>query len=361
MDPAPGGAVSARPAPRLLTALAGGVPDATPVWFMRQAGRYQPAYRQLRSRYGMLELANTPSLAAQVTVAPVQDLGVDAAILFSDIMVPVGPAGVDFEIREGVGPVVARPIRDAAGVAALREVEPARDLPEVLEAVERSVAALAGVPLIGFAGAPFTLASYLIEGRPSRQYVETKRLMWGDPLLWDALMQHLSRVVGAHLAAQAGAGASVLQVFDSWAGALSREDYTAQVAPHLRRLFAHLAPLGVPVIYFAVGAAHLVEAMAATGPTALSVDWRDPLGQVRRRLPPGMPLQGNLDPVALLAAWPSLIRQARTVVAEGGRQGFVFNLGHGILPATDPETVRRLVQWVHDETASSRPDGGTRP
>lgn len=358
MDPAPGGAVSARPASRLLTALAGGVPDATPVWFMRQAGRYQPAYRELRTRYGMLEMANTPSLAAQVTVAPVQELGVDAAILFSDIMVPVGPAGVDFEIREGVGPIVARPIRDAAGVAALREVEPARDLTQVLEAVERSVAALAGVPLIGFAGAPFTLASYLIEGRPSRQYIETKRLMWSDPSLWDALMEHLARVVGAHLAAQAGAGASVLQVFDSWAGALSREDYTACVAPHMRRLFARLAPLNVPVIYFAVGASHLVEAMAATGPTALSVDWREPLGHVRRRLPPGMPLQGNLDPVALLAPWPSLRSQAQAVLAEGGRQGFVFNLGHGILPPTDPETVRRLVQWVHDETASG---GGTRP
>ncbi len=360
MDPAPGGAVSRRPTPRLLTALAGGVPDRTPVWFMRQAGRYQPAYRALRARYSMLELASTPALAAEVTVAPVRDLGVDAAILFSDIMVPMGPAGVAFEIQEGVGPVVARPIRDAAAVAALREVDPARDLPEVLEAVERSTAALGGVPLIGFAGAPFTLASYLIEGRPSRQYVETKRLMWSDPGLWDALMEHLSRVVGAHLAAQAHAGASVLQVFDSWAGALSRADYQARVAPHMRRLFAQLAPLGVPVISFAVGASHLVEVMA-DGPTALSVDWREPLGHVRQRVPRGMPLQGNLDPVALLAPWPHLVSQAEAVLAEGGSQGFVFNLGHGILPSTDPDTVRRLVQWVHDAAAPGRTDGGARP
>ena len=341
--------MSARLAPRLLTALAGGVPGATPVWFMRQAGRYQPAYRALRTRHGMLEIANTPSLAAEVTVAAVEDLGVDAAILFSDIMVPVGPAGVDFEIREDVGPVVAHPIRDAAGVARLREVEPARDLPQVLEAVERSVAALAGVPLIGFAGAPFTLASYLVEGRPSRQYLETKRLMWTEPSVWDALMQHLSRIVGAHLAAQVGAGASVLQVFDSWAGALSRDDFARYVAPHMQALFRQLALLGVPVIYFAVGAGHLVEAMAATGPTALSVDWREPLGSVRRRLPPGMPLQGNLDPVALLAPWPTLEGQARSVLREGGRRGFVFNLGHGVLPSTDPDIVRRLVRWIHDE------------
>ncbi len=339
-------------ASRLLTALAGGEPDSTPVWFMRQAGRYQPEYRALRRRHGMLEIANTPELAASVTVAPVRQYGVDAAILFSDIMVPLGPAGVSFEIQEGVGPVVAEPIRDAAGAARIRDVDPARDLPQVLEAVERSVAALAGVPLIGFAGAPFTLASYLIEGRPSRQYAETKRLMWADPGLWDTLMNQLVRVVGAHLAAQVRAGARALQVFDSWAGALALGDYEASVAPHMRALFAELRALSVPVIYFAVGAGHLASAMAATGPTALGVDWREPVSQVRRRLPPGMPVQGNLDPAALLAPWPDVARQARAVLADAGRRGFVFNLGHGILPPTDPAAVARLVELVHAETQS---------
>lgn len=342
-------------APRLLAALAGGEPDATPVWFMRQAGRYQPEYRALRRQHGMLEIANTPALAASVTVAPVRQFGVDAAILFSDIMVPLGPAGVAFEIQEGVGPVVAEPIRDAAAVARMRDVDPQRDLPQVLEAVERSVAALAGVPLIGFAGAPFTLASYLIEGRPSRQYLETKRLMWADPTLWDALMQQLVRIVSAHLAAQVRAGARALQVFDSWAGALGLGDYEASVAPYMRALFAELRPLAVPVIYFAVGAGHLAAAMAATGPTALGVDWREPVSHVRRRLPPGMPVQGNLDPAVLLAPWPAAARQARAVLADAGRRGFVFNVGHGILPPTEPAAVERLVELVHADSGS--PDG----
>jgi uroporphyrinogen decarboxylase len=342
---------------RLLSALRGDPVDAVPVWFMRQAGRYQPEYRTLRERYGMLEIADTPRLAAEVTVRPVEQLGVDAAILFSDIMVPMGPAGVAFEIREGVGPVVANPVRSATDVARIGPVDPEHDLPHVLEAVERSVAMLGPTPLIGFAGAPFTLASYLIEGRPSRQYVETKRMLMAAPETFDALMARLADIVGAHLAAQARHGAAALQVFDSWAGALAVEDYAARVAPHMARLFSSLAPLGVPVIYFAVGAGHLVDAMAATRPTALSVDWRTPLSVVRSRLPADMALQGNLDPVAVLAPWPALEAAARRVLAQGGRRGYVFNLGHGVLPETDPKTLRRLVALVHGSDAS----GAERP
>jgi len=332
----------------VLRALAGESVERVPVWFMRQAGRFQPEYRALRERHGMLEIAGTPRLAAEVTVRPVEQLGVDAAILFSDIMVPLGPAGIAFEIREGLGPVVAAPVRDAAAIARIRPVDPEQDLPAVLEAVERSVALLGDVPLIGFAGAPFTLASYLIEGRPSRQYAETKRMLWADPVAWDQLMRRLTDLAAAHLTAQVRHGCAAVQVFDSWAGALSLADYQASVAPHMRRLFDQLRGLGVPVIYFAVGAGHLVEAMAATGPTALGVDWRMPLAGVRARMPAAMALQGNLDPVAVLAPWSVLEGAARRVVDEGGRTGYVFNLGHGVLPTSSPDQLRRLVRLVHD-------------
>ena len=340
---------------RFLKACRGQPTDRVPVWLMRQAGRYQPTYRALRQTKSLLELAGTPSLAAQITVRPVEEFGLDAAILFSDIMVPLGPAGVVYEIREGVGPVVADPIRSGIQAARLKVLDPPRDQPTTVEAVARAVELLDGVPLIGFAGAPFTLASYLVEGRPSRTYAYSKRLMWTDPDTWDRLMTVLGDIVIAHLKAQLQAGARAWQLFDSWIGALSREDYETRVFPYTRRIFDSLSPLGAPGIYFGVGAGHLLASMARVGAEVIGVDWRQPLGEVRRTLGSGIALQGNLDPVALLAPWDTTAVQARRVLAElAGQRGYVFNLGHGVLPDTDPEQVRRLVRLVHTEGEPGR-------
>jgi len=335
---------------RFLSACRGEPTDRVPVWFMRQAGRFQPEYRALRQSHSLLEIALTPRLAAEVTIRPVEAFGVDAAILFSDIMVPLGPAGVAYDIREGIGPVVADPIRTGAQVARLRVPDPARDQPETGEAVARAVERLGPVPLIAFAGAPFTLASYLVEGKPSRTYVETKRLMWGSPDLWDALMTVLADIVVAHLEAQLAAGAGAWQLFDSWVGALTREDYVARVLPYTRRIFDRLRPSGKPAVYFGVGTSHLLAEMASAGADVLGVDWREPVAEVRRRLGPRPALQGNLDPVALLLPWPATAEQAQDVLRPmAGQTGYIFNLGHGVLPETDPDQVRRLVELVHRE------------
>jgi uroporphyrinogen decarboxylase len=335
---------------RFLRACRGEPTDRVPVWFMRQAGRFQPEYRALRRSHSLLDIALTPRLAAEVTVRPVEAFGVDAAILFSDIMVPLGPAGVAYEIREGVGPVVADPIRTAAQVARIRVPDPARDQPETGEAVARSVERLGEVPLIAFAGAPFTLASYLVEGKPSRTYAETKRLMWGSPDVWDALMAVLADIVVAHLKAQLEAGAAAWQLFDSWVGALNRHDYVTRVLPQTRRIFDRLRPFGKPAIYFGVGTGHLLPDMASAGADVLGVDWREPVSEVRRRLGPRPALQGNLDPVALLVPWETTAARAREVLEPmAGQGGYIFNLGHGVLPETDPAQVRRLVELVHQE------------
>jgi uroporphyrinogen decarboxylase len=324
---------------------------------MRQAGRYQPEYRALRERHSLLDIAGTPTLAADVTCWPVERYGLDAAILFSDIMVPLGPAGVRYEIREGVGPVVAHPIRTRADVERLQPIHPARDLPEVQEACRLIVRRLDGIPLIGFAGAPFTLASYLVEGRPSRDYLETKRLLWSDPETWALLMDRLGDIVVAHLRAQVEAGAQAVQLFDSWVGALAPSDYERAVLPTMQRIFRALEPLNVPRIYFGVGTAGLLDLMHRAGPDVLGVDWRVRLPAVRRALPPGVALQGNLDPAALLAPWPVVAREARRILADmAGDPAFIFNLGHGVLPATDPDTVRRLVALVHGESEADSDD-----
>jgi uroporphyrinogen decarboxylase len=315
---------------------------------MRQAGRYQPEYRELRRRHSLLEIAGTPSLAAEVTCLPVERYGMDAAILFSDIMVPLGPAGIRYEIREGVGPVVAEPIRQARDLERLHPIDPARDLPEVAEAIRRITRRLGDIPLIGFAGAPFTLASYLVEGRPSRDYLETKRLMWTDPPTWTTLMERLAEIVVAHARAQVAAGARAIQIFDSWAGALAPADYERAVLPTMRRIFAALADTGVPRIYFGVGTGGILPLMREAGADVLGVDWRVRLPEVRRRLGPDVPLQGNLDPAVLLQPWPVVEREATRILEEmDGDPAFIFNLGHGVLPATDPDNVRRLVNLVH--------------
>jgi uroporphyrinogen decarboxylase len=323
--------------------------DATPVWFMRQAGRSFAAYRQLRERYGILELAKTPELCAEVTLMPVRELGVDAAVLFADIMLPLEPMGVGLRIEPEVGPIIDQPIRSAADVAALRPFDPA-DVSFSLDAiriVRRELAGGAGV--IGFSGAPFTLACYLIEGRPSRDFATAKAFMYREPAAWHDLMERLSTMVGAYLRAQVDAGADVVQVFDSWVGGLGPADYATFVQPHVRRIFDGLR--GVPAIHFGTGTAALLELMAEAGGDVIGIDHRQSLGAAWRRVGDDRGVQGNLDAARLLAGWGPTEAGARAVLAEAaGRPGHVFNLGHGVLPATDTALLRRLVDFVHEQT-----------
>jgi uroporphyrinogen decarboxylase len=317
---------------------------------MRQAGRSLPEYRDVRKRADLFEICRTPELAAEVTLQPVRRLDVDAAILFSDITLPLAAAGIDLEIVAGVGPVIAEPIRSAADLRRLRPFDPDRDAPYVAETVRIAVAEL-DRPLIGFAGGPFTLASYLIEGGPSKAQARAKALMLADPATWRKLLERLADIVLASLAAQVQAGALAVQVFDSWIGSLSARHYTAHVLPVVRRLFDELAALGVPRIYFGLGTGHLLEPIGLVGPDAVGLDWRVPLAEGRLRLPPGVALQGNLDPVACLAPRPVLEAEVAEVLARAPGRGFVFNLGHGVLPETDPGSLTRVVELVHAHRA----------
>jgi uroporphyrinogen decarboxylase len=318
-----------------------------PVWFMRQAGRALPEYRAIRAAHSMFDVIRTPELAAEVTRQPVDRLGVDAAILFSDIVVPVAALGVGVELREGVGPVVAEPVRRAADLERLRPFEPEVDAPYVAEAVRLLVADL-DVPLIGFAGGPFTLASYLVEGGPSKSHARTKALMHGEPEVWRDLVDRLAGISLASLRAQVEAGARAVQLFDSWAGALSPDDYRVHVLPASARVFAGLADLDVPRIHFGVGTGELLPLLAEAGADVVGVDWRVPLDVARARVGDGVALQGNLDPAVCLAPWQVVEARARDVLRRnGGHPGHVFNLGHGVLPETDPDTLRRLVDLVH--------------
>ncbi len=319
---------------------------------MRQAGRSLPEYRALRAQYNMLAACFDAELVCEITLQPVRRHGVDAAILFSDIVVPLLGAGVDLDIVPDVGPVIASPLRTAADIDALKHLEPQRVQP-VSDAVTLLVAALGDVPLIGFAGAPFTLASYLIEGGPSRHHARTKAMMLAEPDSWHALMQKLTDVTVGFLRVQLDAGVDAIQVFDSWAGALSLSDYRAYVQPHSARVFGALAEYGVPMTHFGVGTAELLGAMSAVGATVVGVDWRTALADAATRVEAGTALQGNLDPVVLLAGWPVVERAARAVVDDGrravdaGAAGHVFNLGHGVLPETDPGVLTDLVSLVH--------------
>jgi uroporphyrinogen decarboxylase len=324
--------------------------DRTPVWFMRQAGRYLPEYRELRGDRDILEACRHPEQVVEISLQPLRRMDVDAAIVFSDIMVPLAGVGIDVRIEPGRGPVVASPIRTAADVEALRPLEPEADVPESLEAI-RLLRDELSVPLIGFAGAPFTLASYLIEGAPSRTHGRTKALMHADHVTWDSLMRALVAIVLPHLRAQAQAGAEVLQVFDSWVGALDRDDYRRRVQPHMSTLFAGLADLAVPVIHFGVGTGELLGEMAVAGGSVLGVDWRVPLDEAWDRVGHDRAVQGNLDPAVLGADWEVVERKALDVLRRaGGREGHVFNLGHGVLPETPPDTLARLTDFVHAET-----------
>jgi uroporphyrinogen decarboxylase len=323
----------------------------TPVWFMRQAGRSLPEYRKIREGVGMLESCRRPELVTEITLQPVRRHNVDAAILFSDIVVPVAAAGIDLDIVAGTGPVVAEPIRTAKDLERLRPITP-DDVDFVAESVRLLVAELGATPLIGFAGAPFTLASYLIEGGPSRTYLKTKAMMYGQPDLWDALLSRLADITLTFLRTQIDAGVSAVQLFDSWAGALSEADYRKYVMPHSTAVLGGLAEAGVPRIHFGVGTAVLLEAMGEAGADVVGVDWRTPLDVATKRIGPDRSVQGNLDPAILFAGWETVEREARRVLAQGeSAPGHVFNLGHGVMPETDPEILTRLVALVHEVSA----------
>ncbi len=337
------------PAP-FLDACWGKPVERTPVWFMRQAGRCLPEYRALREKVGMFDIFRDPELAAEVTLQPVRRLGVDAAILFSDIVVPLAAVGVDLDLSPG--PVIAQPFRGPDDLARLRRLEPEADMPYVLDTVRLLVGEL-DVPLIGFAGAPFTMASYLIEGGPSKTHARTKAAMYGDPGTWARLLDALADIVLASLRAQVQAGATAVQVFDSWAGLLSPGDYRRSVLPATRRIFAGLDDLGVPRIHFGVGTGELLGLLAEAGPDVVGVDWRVPLDSARSRLGPDMAVQGNLDPAVCLAPWDVVAAQVGDVLERnGGRPGHVFNLGWGVLPETDPDVLRRVVDLVHGDSVA---------
>ena len=340
------------PSSPYLAAARGRQPDRVPVWFMRQAGRSLPEYRALRANHRMLDACFTPDLVCEITMQPVRRHGVDAAILFSDIVVPLRASGIDLDIVPDVGPVIAQPIRTKSDVDAMKPLDPENVAP-IAAAVELLVAELGDVPLIGFAGAPFTLASYLVEGGPSRNHERTKAMMFAEPETWHALMSVLTDITIGFLRAQLDSGVDAIQLFDSWAGTLSLADYRSHVLPHSTRVFDTLAGDGVPMTHFGVGTAELLGAMGEAGATVVGVDWRTALADAATRVGPGKALQGNLDPVVLLAGWPAVERAVRAVVADGrraiaaGAAGHVFNLGHGVLPATDPGIVTDAVTLAH--------------
>ena len=322
--------------------------ERVPVWFMRQAGRSLPEYRAVRAAASMFDIVGDPALAAEVTMQPVRRLGVDAAILFSDIVVPLVAIGVGIELREGLGPVLNPPFRGPDDLRRLRPLEPEADIAPVLDTV-RLVTKECDVPLIGCAGAPFTLASYLVEGGPSKTQARTKALMHSDPDTWSRLLDALADISLASLRAQVAAGAVAVQVFDSWAGSLTPDDYRRSVLAASRPIFAGLDDLGVPRIPFGVGTGELLALIGDAGADVVGVDWRVPLDEAARRVGPARSLQGNLDPAVLLADRETVDREVRRVVEEGrAARGHVFNLGHGVLPETDPGALTHVVDLVHE-------------
>ncbi len=323
--------------------------DRTPVWFMRQAGRYMAEYRAIRARHTLLEICAQPELAAEVTLQPVNRLDVDAAIIFADILLPLVPMGIELEFAAGEGPVIHNPVRAAADVDALRVIEPEESISNTLDAIRIVARELDGkVPLIGFAGGPFTVASYLIEGGSSRSYIRTKRLMYDAPDAWAKLMEKLAAVTARYLQAQIKAGAGAVQLFDSWVGALSPYDYRTRVLPYMRGIIEQLTPLGVPVILFGTGTSGIIELLAAAGSDVVGVDWRINIDEAWARIGTDRAVQGNLDPVTLFAPADEIERQVRDILDRAdNRPGHIFNLGHGILPETPVENVQRVIDLVH--------------
>jgi uroporphyrinogen decarboxylase len=329
--------------------------DATPVWFMRQAGRYMSDYRALRERYSLIEICRHPDLAVAVTLQPVDVIEVDAAILFSDLLLPFTPLGLDFDFVKGEGPSVENPIRSDADVDRLRTFEPRDELGHVLETIRILRRELAGrVPLIGFGGAPFTLAAYAIEGGPSTSYARTKTFMYTHPRAWHRLCERLALMIADYMQAQIEAGAQAIQIFDSWSGSLSRSDYREFACPHTRVIFDRLADSGVPLIHFGVGTAAILPDLAAAGGHVIGVDWRLPLDEAWERIGHDRGVQGNLDPTLLLGPADRVFSAAHDILRRAnGRPGHVFNLGHGVLPSTPLERVQELARYVHRTSARS--------
>jgi uroporphyrinogen decarboxylase len=326
----------------------------TPVWFMRQAGRSLPEYLAIREGVTMLESCMRPEMVVEITMQPVRRYGVDAAIFFSDIVLPLKAIGVDLDIVPGVGPVVAEPVRTLEDVARIPDLTP-EHVPFVTEAVQGLVQQLGGTPLIGFAGAPFTVASYLVEGGPSKDHARTKAMMFAAPDVWDALMRKISGIAAGYLEVQVAAGASAVQLFDSWAGALTREDYANHVLPHSARVLERAGALDVPRIHFGVGTGELLDLMGDAGADVVGVDWRVPLAEGVRRAG-GRVVQGNLDPTMVFAPTEVMFDKARAILDAGrAAPGHIFNLGHGVIPSTDPDQLARLTDFVHETSAA---DGG---
>jgi uroporphyrinogen decarboxylase len=327
--------------------------EHTPVWFMRQAGRSLPEYRKLRERYGLFDIVAEPELCAEVTLQPVRRHDVDAAVMFTDIMFPVLGMGVEVQLVENVGPVIAEPLRSAADVERLGVPDPEESVPTILEAVRLVRAALRDdQAVIGFCGGPFTVAGYLVEGKPSREFATVKTMMYRDPETWHALMEKLTATFALYVAAKARAGADVIQVFDSWVGALSPSDYEEFVAPYSARI---LAAVDVPTIHFGTGTATLLPAMADAGGDVMGLDWRIRLDRGWAEVGEDRGVQGNLDPAVLLAPWERIETETRAILERaGGRPGHVFNLGHGVPPTTDPAVLRRLTEFVHEATVEVR-------
>ena len=340
---------------RFLKACRGEAADCTPVWFMRQAGRYMKSYQEIRARYPLIEMFRTPGLAAEITLQPVRAFPIDAAIIFADILLPLEGMGIGFEFTDSHGPVIQRPVRSAGDIEALRVADPEEDLGYVLEALRNVRAEIDGkVPLVGFAGAPFTLAGYAIEGGGSPNHLLTKRVMYEQPEAWDLLMDKMCRTLVPFLKAQVRAGAQVVQLFDSWVGCLDPSDYARHVLAHTRKIFRELRAEGIPSIHFGTGTAGLLPLMAQAGGDVIGVDWRLTLGEAWRLAGPEARIQGNLDPAALLAPGEVLARKAAEVLdSAAGRPGHIFNLGHGILPATPEDAVRALAELVHERSAAA--------
>ena len=332
-----------------LTACRREIGSHVPGWFQRQAGRSLPEYRAIRGEGSIVDAIQNPALAAEITMQPVRRYNVDAAILFSDIVTPINAIGFGIDVVPGRGPKVDQPFRTRTDLKRLRALEPSVDTPYVIETVAILSTELK-VPLIGFAGAPFTIASYLVEGQPSRNHARTKSLMHSEPAIWDQLMTCLADIAITSMRSQVLAGASAVQLFDSWAGALSPEEYRTFVFPHSQRVFAELEDLGVPRAHFGVGTGEILSLMGAAGADVVGADWRVPINEVRRRIGKDKAVQGNLDPSICLSDWPVVQEQARKILKSAdGLPGHIFNLGHGVLPETDPEILEKLVHLVHDE------------
>jgi uroporphyrinogen decarboxylase len=331
---------------RFLRACRGEKVDMTPIWFMRQAGRYQPEYREIRKKYSLVDITKNPEICVEVTTLPVKQLGVDAAILFSDIMVPVGAIGMPFELNPG--PIIESPIRSLADVHKLHDIDVEGDLPYLLETIKILSRELP-VPLIGFSGGAFTVASYMIEGGPSREHIKTKLMMYKEPEIWLALMDRLEKTTITYLEAQVNAGAHALQIFDSWVGSLSPSDYRQYVLPTMKRIFEGLKHLNVPKIYFGVGTGELLSIFSETGATVVGIDWRVPLTEASKRVGKNIAIQGNLDPAVPMAPWPEIERRAKNIIDQGIQHpGFIFNLGHGVTPEVPGENLKRITQFVHE-------------